>query len=204
MRKLDRLKETPSQTAGPYLHIGCLPSKVGINFPVEMNLGSVLASENVKGKKITVGGKVFDGKNNPIKDGMVEIWQADADGIYKSNHSESYKSDPNFNGWGRSCCDFETGLWEFKTIKPGPVMLENGQFMAPHISFWFVARGINLGLNTRMYFSDEEFLNKSDLILKKIKRKTKIETLMGIEITPNYYEFNIYLQGSSETIFFEI
>ena len=41
--------------------------------------------------------------------------------------------------------------------------------MAPHINFWIVARGINIGLSTRMYFSDEEAANRADPVLNLIE-----------------------------------
>ena len=204
MHKLHRLKEIPSQTAGPFLHIGCVPNQIGLNTLGGIDLGSVLLSKKTKGKRITLTGKVFDGKNIPIRDGMVEIWQADANGLYQTSNTKSDGSDLNFSGWGRSHCDFESGSWIFKTIKPGPVMMNNGSWMAPHISFWFVARGVNLGLNTRMYFSDEHSLNEKDPLLQELKDTKRIRTLMARKITENSYEFNIYLQGENETIFFEI
>jgi len=204
MHKLQRLKEIPSQTAGPFLHIGCIPSQIGLNTLGGIDLGSVLLSKKTKGKRITLTGKVFDGKNIPIRDGMVEIWQADANGLYQTSETKLDGSDLNFSGWGRSHCDFESGSWTFKTIKPGPVMMNNGKWMAPHISFWFVARGINLGLNTRMYFSDEHSLNEKDPLLQELKGTKRIRTLMARKIAENSYEFNIYLQGKNETIFFEI
>ncbi len=46
----------------------------------------------------------------------------------------------------------DTGEFLFETIKPGRVPFKDGRFMAPHITFWIVARGINIGLHTRMYF----------------------------------------------------
>ena len=113
-------------------------------------------------------------------------------------------ADPNFSGWGRSACDSMSGSWCFKTIKPGPIILNDKHQIAPHISIWFVARGINLGLNTRMYFSEEKLLNENDQLLKYLKSKNKIDCLMAKKIDIDVYEFNIYLQGKKETIFFDI
>ncbi len=197
------LKETPSQTAGPYIHVGCLPNQIGINCMGNHDLGSLLLSKDTKGERILLTGKIFDGENNPVKDGMVEIWQADANGVYRFSEG-NIESDPNFTGWGRSGCNFENGVWLFKTIKPGPVILTDKQIMAPHVSFWLVARGINLGLNTRMYFDDEHLLNEKDPLLNELKMKSKIQTLMAKKIGNSVYEFNIYLQGENETTFFEI
>ena len=75
--------------------------------------------------------------------------------------------------------------------------------MAPHVNFWIVARGINLGLNTRMYFSDEEEANGEDPILARIEHRVRVPTLIGRR-EGNTVTFDIYLQGDKETIFFDI
>ena len=87
--------------------------------------------------------------------------------------------DPNFTGWGRQPADGTTGEWRFETIKPGRVPHPDGRLQAPHISFWIVARGINLGLNTRMYFSDEGAANASDPVLNLIEWEVRRQTLIG-------------------------
>ncbi len=97
-----------------------------------------------------------------MKDVLIEVWQADANGIYRIRRSRFGKVAKGFRGWGRVITEFETGLWSFETIKPGPVMGRNGRLQAPHLNLWIVARGINLGLNTRLYFADEENANAAD------------------------------------------
>ncbi len=76
-------------------------------------------------------------------------------GFYNSPAELRGAADPDFHGWGRCPTDMETGLCSFETIKPGRVPFSDGRLMAPHISLWIVARGINIGLHTRLYFSDE-------------------------------------------------
>ena len=75
--------------------------------------------------------------------------------------------------------DMTTGECVFDTIKPGPVPFFDGRMMAPHITVWIVARGINLGLHTRMYFSDEEAANAEDPVLARIEHKHRIATLIA-------------------------
>ncbi len=75
--------------------------------------------------------------------------------------------------------------------------------MAPHITFWIVARGINIGLQTRMYFGDEEAANAEDPILTRIEHKVRVPTLIA-QREGNTYTFNIHLQGENETVFFDI
>ena len=199
-----KLKQTPSQTAGPYLHIGLLPKKVGINSSFSRELNNLILSEKTKGKRIEISGKIYDGNNEVLKDALVEIWQVDANGNYQSRLTQNNKYDKNFSNWGRTSCDFNTGLWKFNTIKPGIVQLNKSEILAPHIWLWIVARGINLGLYTCMYFSDENTLNKLDRNLKKLTNNNNLQSLFAVNIEKYKYEFNIYLQGDKETIFFNV
>jgi protocatechuate 3,4-dioxygenase alpha subunit len=75
--------------------------------------------------------------------------------------------------------------------------------MAPHISLWIVARGINLGLNTRLYFADEEAANAEDPVLARIEHRVRVPTLIAAG-EGDHYRFDIYLQGERETVFFDI
>ena len=198
---LDRLKETASQTAGPYVHIGLTPNFGGIEGVYPHDLGGSLVNDQTKGERIIVTGRVFDGSGTPLRDSLIEIWQADADGLYNSPSEIRGSADPNFSGWGRCAVDGETGAFRFETVKPGCVPFRDGRAMAPHITFWIVARGINLGLLTRMYFSDEDQANAQDPVLARIEHRvpTLIATRDGSTFT-----FDIHLQGDNETVFFDI
>ena len=198
------LKQTPSQTAGPYLHIGCIPHQIGINSSFSKDLNNLVLSNETKGARIEIFGKIYDGNHDVIKDALVEIWQVDSNGYYKSRVNNNSKSDPNFNNWGRTSCDLETGLWHFHTIKPGMIKLANRKILAPHIWLWVAARGINIGLFTCMYFCDEKNNNILDCNLKKINNSTNIKSLIADKVEDDKYEFNIYLQGDKETLFFDI
>lgn len=77
------LKETPSQTGGPYVHIGLLPQQAGIEV-FENNFNNQLIQDQTKGERIRLEGQVFDGLGLPLRDVLIEIWQADANGIYPS------------------------------------------------------------------------------------------------------------------------
>jgi protocatechuate 3,4-dioxygenase alpha subunit len=204
VQPLTYFKESASQTAGPYVHIGCTPNFSGITGVYEKDLGSgSMVNDKTRGERITVRGFVYDGAGTALKDALVEIWQADADGYYNSPSETRGTADPNFFGWARCPGDMATGEFVFETIKPGRVPFRDGRPMAPHITFWIVARGINLGLNTRMYFSDEEQANAEDPILARIEHRVRVPTLIG-QRDGDTVTFNIYLQGESETIFFDI
>jgi protocatechuate 3,4-dioxygenase alpha subunit len=199
---LPYLKETASQTAGPYVHIGLAPGAAG--FDIYRNeLGREIAAEGVPGERIRVEGLVYDGAGAPVKDVLLEAWHADANGIYPHPDDPRHgEVATGFRGWGRIITDFDTGLWSFETIKPGPVPGRNKRIVAPHISLWLVSRGINIGLNTRMYFEDED--NSADPVLNLIEQENRRQTLIARRTAPGTYRFDIRLQGEDETVFLDI
>ncbi len=200
MADLGYRKESPSQTAGPYVHIGCTPNFSGMAMYGGTDLGSTMITGPVQGTQITLTGSVIDGTGTVLRDAMVEIWQADAVGRF-AGHADA---DPHFTGWGRSPGDMDTGAFRFDTVKPGRVAWPDGRLQAPHITVWIVARGINLGLHTRAYFEDEEAANATDPILSRIEHRGRVPTLIAQKTAPATYRFDIRLQGDGETIFFDI
>jgi len=204
----DMLRETASQTAGPYVHIGLAPQQAGFEI-FENNFGNVLATPQTKGERIQIEGRVIDGSGSVVRDVLIEIWQANAEGKYAhpADRQAGKSVDPAFRGWGRACSDFETGLYRFETVKPGAVVGRHAQTMAPHINFWIVARGINIGLNTRMYFSDEAEANAVDPVINLIEWEVRRKTLLAQREQRDgqtVYRFDIRLQGEDETVFFDI
>lgn len=200
VQPLDLLKESPSQTAGPYVHIGCVPNFAEINGIYPEDLGKSMKTGKVKGEEIAVVGTVYDGTGTPLRDALIEIWQADGSGVFPGREG----SDPNFTGFGRTAGDMETGEFRFETVKPGQVLYPDGRPQAPHITFWIVARGINIGLHTRMYFEDEAAANGADPILTRIEHQVRVPTLLAKKGEKGVYQFDIHLQGPQETIFFDI
>jgi len=203
VQDLGYLKESPSQTAGPFVHIGCTPNFVGIGDVYPSDLGATMVNERTRGERITVTGHVHDGLGVPLRDALVEIWQADSDGLYNSPAETRGSADPNFTGWGRCPTDLETGAFAFETVKPGRVPFAGGRLQAPHITFWIVARGINIGLHTRMYFGDEAVANAEDPVLARVEHKVRVPTLIAPR-NGSSFTFEIRLQGDNETIFFDI
>ncbi len=204
-------RETASQTAGPYVHIGLAPQAAGFDIFAN-NFGNVLVSPETRGERIRIEGRVFDGIGTVLKDVLIEIWQANAAGKYAhpGDRQPKKKIDPHFRGWGRAATDFDTGVYSFETIKPGVVEGRNGRFMAPHINAWIVARGINIGLNTRIYFSDEAEANAGDAVLNLIEWEQRRKTLVAERQSKKakdgaaVYRFDIRLQGEDETVFFDV
>lgn len=197
----DDLKETPSQTAGPYVHIGLTPNKLGNSGIYPVDLGESPIRAGAKGQQVTITGTVRDGSGMILRDALIESWQADAAGIYPGNDPRG-TADPNVTGWARIIADFDSGEWALTTVKPGRVPYPDGRLMAPHIAIWVVARGINLGLQTRIYFEDED--NSDCPVLARIEPRDRVQTLIAKATGPGQYRFDIVLQGAGETVFFDI
>ena len=153
-----RLAETASQTAGPFVHIGLAPAAAGLGLP-NMGLGTVIAPTGTPGERITIEGTVRDGTSALVSDALIEVWQADASGRFHNTPD----AETGFRGWGRRALDFETGVFRIETIKPGKVAIQGANAMAPHLCLWLVARGINCGLHTRVYFGDEQAANAASI-----------------------------------------
>jgi protocatechuate 3,4-dioxygenase, alpha subunit len=198
IQQITRLPETASQTGGPYVHIGLAPAQAGFDI-FENNFGNQLVKPDTRGERIAIEGVVYDGSGTAVRDMLVEIWQADADGHY------AHPGDPqpsSFRGWGRTGADFDSGLWRFHTIKPGPVGAQ-----APHIAVVLFARGINIGLHTRLYFGDEAAANAQDPVLNGIEWEVRRPTLIAQRSDRDgqgVYRLDIRLQGEGETVFFDI
>lgn len=199
------LKETPSQTAGPYVHIGLTPNFCDIKGIYDADPGASMLTPETQGERIVVSGRILDGAGSPVTDAVVECWQADAAGSYAAPMAPNASSAPAFTGWGRQPTNGE-GIFSFETIKPGSVAGPDGKPMAPHVALWIVARGINIGLQTRLYFEDETGANANDFVLNKIadpRRRTTLIARREDGAVPRYV-LDIHLQGEKETVFFDI
>lgn len=196
------LKQTPSQTVGPYFAYALTPEaygKAGI-------VGNVIVSAETAGEHIRIEGRVLDGAGNPVNDALVEIWQADAYGRFAhpgDNRNDTVK-DPTFKGFGRAATDKQGFFW-LQTVKPGRVPGRGNAMQAPHISVTVLARGMLNHLFTRLYFSDETEANESDPVLSQVeaeRRGTLVATRRDLPGGP-VYRFDIRLQGDDETVFFD-
>ena len=198
VQKLETLQETPSQTAGPYVHIGCIPSFAGVDGIYPEDLGKRAIEEGATGAIVTVTGSVHDGTGWALRDAMIESWQPDAAGIFPGQPG----ADPKVNGFCRFAADGQTGEFTLRTVKPGAVPARGGGMQAPHISLWITARGINTGLQTRIYFDDED--NAGDPILSRIEQAHRRDTLIARRSGAGTYRFDIRLQGDGETVFLDL
>jgi protocatechuate 3,4-dioxygenase, alpha subunit len=187
------LSPTPSQTVGPFFHIGkdagfIVHELVGPDHPGALRLF----------------GTVRDGTGEPVIDAMLEIWQANAAGRYAhpEDTREELPLEPGFDGFGRTCTDDE-GRYEFVTIKPGPVPGPGGHPQAPHIDVSVFARGLLKRLVTRIYFPDEGEANEADPVLSSIGDAEARAALVAVE-EDGGLRFDVTLQGDRETTFFAV
>lgn len=191
--------ETASQTAGPYVHIGLAPQAAGFD-GFTTDLTGPVAGPATPGPRIAVGGVILDGLGAPVRDAVVEAWQCDPAGVYADPRVAG--AAPGFRGWGRVWTDFDTGEWLLETVKPGRAPGPGGAPMAPHIALWIVARGVNIGLHTRLYFADEAAANAGDPVLRACGPRAA--TLLAQPQGEGRYRFDIRLQGAEETVFLDV
>ena len=173
---------TASQTVGPFLHIG---------FDWFDN-GELFASA-VSGERIVISGKLYDGDGTPISDGVIELWQADAEG--------RYAADASAGGFGRVATSTD-GAFRFSTIKPGRVAGPDGALQSPHIVVSIFARGLLKRLATRIYFPDEP-ANADDPILALVPADRRA-TLIARPGGDGMLEWEARIQGKDETVFFDL
>jgi protocatechuate 3,4-dioxygenase, alpha subunit len=185
-------RPTPSQTVGPFFHIG-LPTD---------GRQEVVPPEHPAA--IRIEGTVFDGTGAPVIDALIELWQANEAGRYAhpEDSREELALDERFSGFGR-CGTDESGRFGFVTVKPGAVPAPGGGMQAPHIEVSVFARGLLKRLVTRIYFADEEEANLEDPVLSLVEDPESRSTLLAAA-QGGGYRFDIHLQGEGETAFFDV
>jgi protocatechuate 3,4-dioxygenase alpha subunit len=144
-----------------------------------------------KGEVIEIRGRVVQEDGTALENLIVEIWQADAAGIYRHPADPRHaQADPDFLGWGRAATDSK-GNFRFKTIRPGA---PEGRLA--HVNFMVMFSGLMRILKTTMFFED----GKDPVLDLVLKRK---HLLIGKKTNQNVYTFDIRLRGENETPFFD-
>ena len=184
---------TPSQTVGPYFSMR-LPWPAG---PCVVPPGTPGA--------VTVYGRLYDGAGDPIPDGLIETWQADAAGRFA--HPDDPRGpvpggDREFRGFGRSATGHD-GTYKIVTLKPGALPFGDGRTEAPHIDVSVFSRGMLDRSVTRIYFPDEEAANNTDPVLQSVPAGRR-STLIAQPAGDNLLRFDIRMQGQHETVFFDL
>ncbi len=188
------LKQTPSQTAGPFFHYSLVPDQSG--YPGHGLAGAQIRDAGEPGAPIRIEGRITDGQGMPMSDALIEIWQADAQGRY-AHPADARSSNAAFKGFGR-CATDKDGCYAFETLKPGSI----GDGQAPHITLILFTRGGQNHLYTRLYFDDERAANACDPVLLSVpsdRRSTLVATRQN-----QSYRLDIRVQGEGETVFFDV
>jgi protocatechuate 3,4-dioxygenase alpha subunit len=190
---------TPSQTVGPFYAYGLTPNG---QYDWVDTFTNNLLTPDVSGDRIRIAGQVFDGDGATVRDAVLEIWQADAQGRFADPQDKRALPNSAFKGFGRSGTDAE-GRFAFETIKPGIVPDPDGKPQAPHIVLAVYARGLLLHLYTRIYFDDEAAKNAADPVLALVPEDRR-STLIAKRQPDGSYRFEVRLQGDNETVFFDV
>ncbi len=181
---------TAAQTVGPFVSIGFEKASVPAVAPV-----------GVAGQRVVITGKIFDGDGVPVTDAVIETWQANSYGKYAHPDDTQEKLlEENFKGFGRVLADAQGGF-RLTTVKPGKVAGPDGQEQAPHITVVIFMRGLLKHLMTRIYFPDEA-ANADDPVLNLIPSARRA-TLIAAKAAEGALQWNVYLQGANETVFFD-
>ena len=183
---------TTSQTVGPFFSIG-----------LDRLRTDNLAGPGISGERLTLEGRVLDGDGQPVPDAMIEIWQANAHGKHAHLEDTQQKTlEPAFSGYGRVPTD-DKGQFRFVTIKPGRVPGPAGKLQAPHLVLSVFMRGLLKHLVTRIYFPGEA-ANDADFVLGLVEPARR-PTLIAKKVQGQdaVLRWDIVLQGSEETVFFD-
>ena len=194
------MKQTPSQTVGPFFAYGLTPEQYGYEF--NSIAGADMAPDGTAGERITIEGRILDGNGDPISDAMVEIWQADAQGRF-AHPADGRGSNAGFTGFGRTGTGTEAeNRFVFNTIKPASA---DGT-SAPHIAVIIFMRGLLSHAYTRLYFEDEQEANAQDPVLASVPENRRASLIARREDGPDgtHYRFDIHMQGDRETVFFDV
>lgn len=174
------LTATPGQTIGPFF---------GNALPFALSNHLVPPGSP---KAIRLHGVVTDGAGAPVPDALLEIWQADADGVIPTTTGSLHRDGWTFTGWGRSSTN-DAGHYSFSTVKPGATQVGSAPFFAVTV----FARGLLNRLFTRAYLPDDRLSN--DRLLASLPANRR-QTLIAAPDTDGF-RFDIRLQGDRETVF---
>jgi protocatechuate 3,4-dioxygenase beta subunit len=159
------------------------------------------------GERIVVSGRVLDSSGRPVRNTLIEVWQANAAGRYQHRVDQHPASlDPNFTGAGR-CLTNDEGRYRFVSIKPGAYPWRNHEnaWRPAHIHFSVFGRAFTERLVTQMYFPGDP-LFPYDPIFQSVRdpraRERLISTFDLTTTEPEWalgFRFDIVLGGSGAT-----
>jgi protocatechuate 3,4-dioxygenase alpha subunit len=189
----ERLRCTPSQTIGPFFHVALASDAA---------LGR-MARPGARGERIRLRFRLLDGDGAPVTDAMIELWQADAAGIYHPpGDMRETDLDPAFCGFGRLPTD-DDGVCVFDTIRPGRVRGGDGR-QAAHINVSIFARGLLDRLCSRVYFEGDPALADDPVLALVPEERGPTLIARRVADEPGLWALDIRLQGEGETVFFDV
>jgi protocatechuate 3,4-dioxygenase, beta subunit len=198
-RPLVILPHTLTEVTGPvYGH-----ERIG---PVDDDL-TVQHDGEPLGERIIVHGRVLDGEGRPVRNSLVEIWQANAGGRYRHERDQHPAPlDPNFSGAGRTVTDDE-GRYRFITIKPGAYPWRNhpNAWRPAHIHFSLFGRAFSQRLVTQMYFPGDPLFFQDPIFhsVREPRARDRMICRFDLDETkPEWalaYHFDIVLRGPEAT-----
>jgi protocatechuate 3,4-dioxygenase alpha subunit len=194
------LKQTPSQTVGPFFAYGLTPEQYGYGQMTSIASGTMVGADT-DGTRIRVEGRVFDADGAIVPDAMIEVWQADAQGRH-AHPADGRGSNAGFSGFGRMGTGTDPeNRFIFDTIKPGAI----GDGQAPHLNLIVFMRGMPLHAYTRIYFPDDAEANAGDPVLALVPEERRGTLIAEVRegVDGKVYVFDIHLRGDSETVFFD-
>ena len=184
------LVASASQTVGPFFHVG----------PGASDRCGVVAAPGIPGERVRLRIRVLDGDGVPVPDALIELRQADAQGVYAAPPGPGEPA-PAFAGFGRLATS-EDGVCGFETIRPGAPGAPDAAGAA-HVTVCLFMRGLLRHLYTRVYFEGDPALDR-DPILSLVpadRRPTLLARRAGDGVT---WDFVVRLQGDHETVFFDL
>ena len=194
------LKQTPSQTVGPYFAYGLCPQQY--DYDLKSLFTPTIAAAHAEGEHVLLVGQVFDGDGNVVSDAVLEFTQVDAAGRYPASRDDIAKS--GFTGFARVGTGTDVqNRFVVPTVKPGRITADE----APHVNVTVMMRGILTHAFTRVYFDDEAAANAADPVLNLVpaeRRATLVAKRDAQPGRPVVYRFDIHMQGPDETVFFDV
>jgi protocatechuate 3,4-dioxygenase alpha subunit len=173
MNDADALVATPSQTVGPFFH-------VGLTREAQAQLAGPLAGEGIR---LLI--EVTDGDGRAVSDALVELWQGGG-------------ASP-VSAFGR-LPTAEDGSCEFVTVRPAR---DTHPLAAPHINVCLFARGLLRQLHTRLYFDGDPALETDEVLALVPKERRATLLAVADRAQPGRWRFHVRLQGPEETVFFD-
>jgi protocatechuate 3,4-dioxygenase alpha subunit len=193
------LKTSPYCTIGPF-------------FPGDFVTGcedlTSFQGKQARGQHIVLTGRVFEEGNRPIHNAIVEVWQPDANGVFRHPLDPRFRDvDPGFYGWGRARTDPE-GRYTFHTVMPG---VSNGYpgegSRCPHLNLMLLAIGLTRRLVTTVFFAETQDSIRDPVLASvadpaaRARMLAHRQPLENGAVTP-IYRYDIVTRGGSETPFF--